>query len=668
MLAFILNKVPVCSLFLGLLAALHPEIRADDTIFVDNNFKEVHAGNYACINRDPSGNETLESIKSKNFSPGDQQQIYMGFSNSVFWVRLHLRNITPEFKRIYYLLPNHYLDSVDVYILDGQDQLISHSSSGARQTPPAGKRENLHAINNLGFSPGQSYSMYLRIRSATPLRIQLIFRSANIYIKDERETHVFYGFYYGILGLMIIGLFYVLVALRERLYLYFLLAVVTLSFNSLAMDDILPAWSLSGRPELLLHIMTACIALTMFFYILFTESFFSPDIKQFSGLRKIFSFLKISALVVSIWYFAGFYSANKYIFITASIFMFCLLIISGYLWIRGIRHVRFFFWATVIPMIASLILSLVTAGVFQSYLISRYALKVSYLAQIIVFLAAVGDRYYILQKDFTRMLKLRVRERTSELDNALKQLKSAQQQLVQSEKMASLGTLTAGVSHEINNPLNYISGGLFLLDEHSEKKGDHVITEANYMDSALSMIREGYEKVHRIVTSLLSFSGRGESRINIVDINEIIDNTLLILKPRITGNIELIREYGLDKPASVYQDKMHQIFLNILDNAIFALDRSGIQKGTKQIRITTRREERKNAEFAVIEIFNNGGSIPEEHLDRIFDPFFTTREPGEGVGLGLSITYTLVSEHKGNIKAINVGEGVSFVIELPTSI
>jgi signal transduction histidine kinase len=552
-----------------------------------------------------------------------------------------------------------------MYITDQQDMLIWHSSSGARQAKQVHKRENLFPINSIGFFPGEASTIYLRIRSATPLRIQLIFQSVNTYINAERRTNVFFGFYYGIIGLMILGLTYVLFVLRDRLYLYFLLVLATLTFNSLAMDNILPAWNFPGRPWLVLHLMTACIALTMFLYILFAESFFSLKANQFPGIRKFFAVLKILALITSIWYFAGFYSCNKYIYYLATGTMLGLLFISLYLWIRGMVLSRFFFWATFIPLAGSVILGLQTAGVFQSYLISQYGMSVGYLAQIIVFLAAVGDRYYILQKNFTGMLREKVKERTAELDNALKQLKSAQQQLVQSEKMASLGTLTAGISHEINNPLNYISGGLFLLDEHSEKKEDVFITEASYMDTALSMIREGFEKVHRIVTSLLSFSGRGEMKRDIYDIHKICDNTLFILRSRIPGDIELIRDYRLDKPVPVFQDKMHQIFLNIIDNAIFAMDIPGTLNGKKYLRITTRREGQDNGDFAVIEIFNTGRSIPDDHLDRIFDPFFTTREPGQGVGLGLSITYTLVMEHHGTIEARNIEGGVSFVIKLP---
>jgi signal transduction histidine kinase len=292
-------------------------------------------------------------------------------------------------------------------------------------------------------------------------------------------------------------------------------------------------------------------------------------------------------------------------------------------------------------------------------------MKVSYLSQIIVFLAAVGDRYFFLQRNFTGMLREKVEERTAELEHALKKLKSTQQQLVQSEKMASLGTLTAGISHEINNPLNYISGGLYLLDEYSRKNGDKVVTDAGYMNMALSMIREGFEKVHRIVTSLLSFSDSGESKFITTDIHKILDNALLILKSRIPDYIELIREYKLYQPVKVYQDKMHQVFLNILDNAIFALHQYGNSSDRMQLRITTRKEQKKYVEMAVIEIFNTGYPIPGENLSQIFDPFFTTREPGEGVGLGLSITYTLITEHQGNIKARNEKDGVCFIVELP---
>jgi len=501
----------------------------------------------------------------------------------------------------------------------------------------------------------------------------LIIRSANTYVKAERKTHVFLGFFYGITGLMLIGVFYVWLFKRERIYLYFMFAILAFLFYSFATDDILPDWVLFQKPGMFLHLMTSFISVTLVLYVVFAEHFFSPTDDHPPFVSRIFMVLKVVGIMCTILYFIFYYTGNKLMYFLIPLTMLSLMFISLYFWINGIVHARFFFWATFIPLLVSVLISLITAGVFQSYLISQYAIKVGNLAQVVVFLAAMGDRYFILQRNFTGALEEKVQERTSELENALKQLKSAQQHLVQSEKMASLGTLTAGISHEINNPLNYISGGLYLLDEHSDNSDkDKVVTETRHMESALSMIREGFEKTFNIVRSLLSFSSGEESERSLEDIHVIFDNTLLFLKSKIGDDIALIRDYQLERLVPVYQDKLHQIFLAIIDNAIFALRHSG-QDNDKQIRISTRKQtltstskdKSDSGELAVIEISNNGGPIPEDHLGQIFDPFFTTKDPGVGVGLGLSIVYTLVSEHDGEIKASNSENGISFVIELP---
>ncbi|MFO7669178.1 MAG: ATP-binding protein [Bacteroidales bacterium] len=259
-----------------------------------------------------------------------------------------------------------------------------------------------------------------------------------------------------------------------------------------------------------------------------------------------------------------------------------------------------------------------------------------------------------------RTQSLDLQDKNSELESVIEELKATQQHLVQSEKMASLGTLTAGVAHEINNPLNFISGGLGIIAE-TDKKGNGMSDDEKLTrrKKATKLAFDGLDRATEIVKALMTFSHRGLSKKNLSDLHDIIDNTLLFLQSKMTGQIEVRKVYNLTEWVPVFQDKIHQVILNLIDNAIFATKLN--KEGERLITITTGME----GPNVVLDITNNGPLIREEHLRQIFDPFFTTKAPGEGTGLGLSISYTLIREHNGTIRAENREDGVHFIIEIP---
>jgi two-component system, NtrC family, sensor kinase len=247
-----------------------------------------------------------------------------------------------------------------------------------------------------------------------------------------------------------------------------------------------------------------------------------------------------------------------------------------------------------------------------------------------------------------------------ELKNAMDELRQTQQHLIQSEKMASLGTLTAGVAHEINNPLNFINGGINILLDNKKQMHDCLSNDnKERFELAARMINDGYERTSEIVKALMTFSHRGTSRLVYSNINKIIDNTLLFLNSQITGDIEIKKKYQFDGEIPIYPGKIHQVIMNLLDNALYAVKQN--IKINKVIEITTYQENHS----VIISVENNGDHIPEGKLNQIFDPFYTTKDPGQGTGLGLAISYTLISEHKGKIYAQNLEKGVAFIVELP---
>jgi two-component system, NtrC family, sensor kinase len=274
-----------------------------------------------------------------------------------------------------------------------------------------------------------------------------------------------------------------------------------------------------------------------------------------------------------------------------------------------------------------------------------------------------------------------------ELEHTVRKLQATQVQLIQTEKMSSLGKMVAGLAHEINNPINFIHGNLTYIHEHihsllslidfyqkqypeAQKVIQDEIGEINLdfiiddFSKILSSMRLGTDRIKGIVLSLRNFSRLDQSEKKAVNIHEGIESTLFLLNHRLKQQIEILKEYADLPLIECYPAQLNQVFINIINNAIDSLLEK--QNHQKQIIIRT---EVTDVKTVKIKIIDNGSGIPSEIQSKIFDPFFTTKPVDKGTGLGLAISYQIIEQHQGNIQVNSeLGNGTEFVIEIPITV
>jgi two-component system NtrC family sensor kinase len=347
----------------------------------------------------------------------------------------------------------------------------------------------------------------------------------------------------------------------------------------------------------------------------------------------------------------------------------------------------------------------VSAAAILAYCTSRaISLPIKWVTQIAQRASAESNYYLrapVITQDEIGLLATSINQLIQRIAEQFKELKGTQAQLIQAEKMLSLSSMVAGVAHEINNPINFIYANLNYTNHYVEDLMELVLLYQQYypepileiqekieaievdfllidLPKVLASMQNGAERIRQIVVSLRNFSRLDESEMKRVNIHEGIDNALLILNYRINAKIEIINKYGNLPEIECYPAQLNQVFINILINAIDALEEVQVkpQKNKNEPTLFTDncsfyprlkiQTEIVDSNYIRVGIWNNGPGIPPEIQRQLFDPFFTTKPPGKGTGLGLAIAYQIVAKHGGKIRLISEHEqGVEFEILLP---
>jgi signal transduction histidine kinase len=308
----------------------------------------------------------------------------------------------------------------------------------------------------------------------------------------------------------------------------------------------------------------------------------------------------------------------------------------------------------IVAGLASILYVLSDYPAFQTIEWHEYTLRLTFLFLVATFLGLLAEKD---NSDKRRMARLNreLSEKTRKLELAYVQLEEAQRQVIQTEKLSSLGTLVAGVAHEINNPIGIIANRVEVLRlEHEEQGLDETLKED------LEVIHRQANRVAEITTALLTYARQSAHERIVLDLNAVVRSVLLLWQPQAEQMVRVETDLTERLPALMGNfTQLQQVVINLLSNALDATPPGG------RIRVSTRSRGRPPSTVE-LEVTDTGTGIPPEHLSRVFDPFFTTKPPGKGTGLGLSVCFGIVQDHHGSITVDSRdGCGAAFTVVLP---
>jgi signal transduction histidine kinase len=640
-----------------------------------------------------------------SFKPCELDILNFELQESSVWLKFTIRNSTNK-KDLRLFVPVSHLDSIVLYKSGASNAAFSGDLVRGRSKKIIDPYHTFELI----IEPGKEETFYARVRSKSQLIIPFNVATEQAFSKQTIIRNLFLGGFIGIMIVMFLYNIVIAIFTKSRAYNYYvgyLVTIATAQFGMMGLASyIFPAIPVFNNSLMYLGSGAAGVL-----SILFVQSFLQLK-QKLPWINRLLNLLIISYSVVFVaslwgWYVISYRLISINGISIALLFAICAISLS----LRGERKARFYLFAWLGLIIGVVLYTLVISGVMHFTLSAPYFIPAGIIIETVFLSIALADNINQLRKSNERAnlrvieevsrneelirnqnidLERKVKERTKQLENAINELKDTQSQLVQSEKMASLGVLTAGIAHEINNPINFVTANVLPLRDNIESLNKIVSSYKNMdatkleeevarikqmeeeeeidiileeTDLLINGIEEGARRTQGIVDGLRTFS-RGDGGQNAKsNINEGINSTLSVLKGKLKG-IEVEKNLDEQLPLIACQiGKVNQVILNLLNNAGDAIKKREKETGERgRIFITTKHTDNT----IQVSIKDEGVGISPESLDKIFEPFYTTKDIGEGTGLGLSISYGIVEEHQGKLEVESkLGEGSTFTMTLP---
>lgn len=666
-------------------------------------------GKYLYVLEDKTGQLTFDQVQgAANFAGLGKEVPNLNTSSSVFWIKLSVDN-SAGLKGLLLNVAEPLLDEITFYYKDSTGKYAA-IEYGERFPFTARKYQEESFVFDLNETPGV-HTYYMRIKSGEQLLLPMYIGKSQLLFESQDNKRVLFGAYAGLILVMFFYNLFVLISTRDKSYLWYVLhtlfvGLTQASLQGYAFQYLWPGSSWLAHNSIFIFTCLVSLAGIEFLKVFLHTKENAPRFHK--GLH-VFSALYVVFIVMSL---AGVPSTTYGMILgTQSLVAIYILATAVYIYRKGFPAAGFYLIAWGSLMVGIFIYVMMNFGVFSYNLFTNSTLLIGSALEVALLSIALANKINLLTKENNEnqrkaieairenerivreqnvILEARVKERTSELNEAMNNLKNAQSKLVDAEKMSSLGQLTAGIAHEINNPVNFITSnikplhrditdimelvkmyeGIVEPDKLEEKLKeianfrkeidfDFVKEEINLL---IKTIDDGAQRTSEIVKGLRNFSRVDEQDLKRGDIHVGLDSTLMLLRNKL-DNINVIKNYGDIPEIDCFMGKLNQVFMNIIGNAIHAIraNRNVNPKGV--LTLTT-----ANAgDYITISIKDNGIGMDDKVKAKIFEPFFTTKEVGQGTGLGLSIVFNIIQEsHNGMVEVISSpGEGAEFILTLP---
>ena len=649
----------------------------------------------------------------------DTERPNLGSSGGAFWIRVQGWQGAPRQARV--TLGNPTLDSIEAVVLDGS-RVLGRQRSGAAY----GRAEGL--IPSFTLPLNDQHELWFRVRSSKPLVLPFSLTRVEEVVLSRERRDLAVALYTGIVLAILVYNIFLAFSTGQSAYFSYTLVVVTVG---------LVQWGFNGYDRLLWgHIpwmarngLTVSGAASGLAALIFARDFlevrrYTPKWNRLiQGLLAVYGAALASALV-------GRPMLAYNLVNLGALSAPAMLVMSLVSWRRGNSTALWFFVAWGIFIAAVTAQALRDFGVLPNTQTTALFLPLGTVLQMLLLSFALGDRINLLKrssdmanakalaaslenerivKEQNAELEARVQRRTedlatanSDLSNTLEELKGAQDQLIQTEKLASLGQMTAGIAHELNNPINYVQSNATSLRRDIEELievveafsdaaeamaegtqgGDELAQVAR--DKArqydldflkeesrqlISGILEGAERTSRIVGGLRVFGRMDGDQLVEASLADLLEASITVLGNRARTRANIVTAFQPDVPALYCQSgKLSQVFMNIIDNGVQATESRWDEIEQREVRVELDRVTNASGEdhAVVVRIHDNGTGMDEATRQRIFDPFYTTKEVGKGTGLGLSIVKGILDDHRANVVVEStLGEGTSFSLTFP---
>ncbi len=628
------------------------------------------------------------------------------------WVRFRIKDLS-NYNGLYLSINYADISLLKLYEVNssGQLHLINEGGNAYNFSNRQGNSINYNFI--LPLKKNEERYFYLNAISSHPYELPVYINTNETITLASLKENMIIGLYCGVIISTILYNLFLFFSTRDRNYLVYVIYLFALCFAQITLEG----WSFKffwpNFPQVNHYIVISTSCLASILAIVFAKYFlntayYSPRLDR---LLSVLLTLYLGATILSFTRFSWIsYLSFNYLGLIEAVF---LLVTSMVVYKKGNSAALFYLIAWSLLLSGFFIYLLKNLSILPLNEFTHFVLYIGSAIEAVLLSFALANKINILRKekelsqaealrisqekekliiDQNITLEKEVKQRTAELEKTLLHLKDTQVQLVESEKMSSLGQLTAGIAHEINNPINFVKSNvsplqmdvkdLFQLiteyqqlhntnDDELLSKLDGIKTLENKLDpdflkeeiqSLIDGIEEGAERTAEIVRGLRIFSRLDESEMKDVNIYDNINSTLILLRNATPHYLKIRKCYEAPGEIECYPGKLNQVFMNILTNGIQAIKAKSVKNDEEYIDVSVTEED----EYMRIAISDTGIGMTEEVKHKVFDPFFTTKDVGEGTGLGMSIVFKIIEKHHGKINVISSpGNGAVFTIEIP---